>query len=520
MRKADWKVETVDSRPRQTAPYPPFITSTLQQEAAKRHGFTVQRTMREAQRLYEGVDVGAEGSVGLITYMRTDSPRMAGDMVHAVRAFVEESYGKNYLPPDPRVYKGKSEAQDAHECIRPTDVRRTPEAMREYLSADAYKLYRLVWERAVASQMASANYDATKAEISAGDYLFRAEGSVLRFEGFMKVYPPVKKTDDVILPPLSEGQALKLLGVEGKQHFTQPPARYTEATLVKTLEGNGIGRPSTYASIIAVIQNRDYVNKTEGKFVPTELGCLVVDMLLKQFEDIMDPTYTARLEEELDKIEEGKMEWREAIGEFYQKFSADLKKADTEMQKPVETTDEVCEKCGSPMVIRWGRFGKFMSCSAYPKCKNAKKLNGASGEGESAARELEEKCPECGKPLVERSGRFGSFVACSGYPACTYKKTPPAAETGVACTRKGCKGKIVERRSRRGKFFYGCTAYPGCDVVFWNRPVPRPCHKCGAAFVLLKTTKKEGSVYLCAQEKCGHKESVPEGDLPQKAAAT
>ncbi|UCF80447.1 MAG: type I DNA topoisomerase [Acidobacteriota bacterium] len=553
IRRETIRVEEVKSRERRTVPSPPFITSTLQQEAAKRLRLPVRRTMSVAQRLYEGVELPDEGGVGLITYMRTDSPRVSEGALQGVRSFIEERYGKQYVSRAPRRYKARRAAQEGHEAIRPTDVRRTPQSLKAHLKADDYRLYRLVWERFVASQMAAARYDATKASISAGDYLLRAEGSVLRFDGFMKVHPPVKEKDDFVLPPLERGQTLALKDITPKQHFTQPPPRYTEATLVKALEANGIGRPSTYAAIITTIQGRDYVGREEGKFKPTELGCLVTDKLLGQFTDLMDVGYTARMEEELDKIEDGDLDWVELLEGFYKKFSRDLAKAEKGMTKAVEETDEVCETCGAKMLIRFGRFGKFLSCSAYPECKNTKELPGAEGEDEAPAseetptcqncgkamklrsgrygkfyactgypeckttvplagagrpaappKELDEACPKCGKKLVERMGRFGGFVSCSGYPKCKYIKPKTV---GVPCPEEGCGGELAERTSKRGPF-YSCTNYPKCRFIVNYRPVPEVCPKCSAPFLLTKETKKEGKVKFCGEKKCKYKKKL------------
>src|SRR5262249_25058015 len=435
VKNSDFLVESVVTKEKKRNPVPPFTTSKLQQDAARRLRFTVKKTMMLAQRLYEGIELGEEGRIGLITYMRTDSTRISDDAMEMVRSYVSDVYGSTgpYLPEKPVVYKSKKDAQDAHEAIRPTFVGRTPDDLKPFLSEDEYKLYWLIWTRFVASQMNPAVYDQTSVEISAKDYLFRASGRVLKFDGFLKVYEESADEDvktpedeeDVTLPPLTQGEALKLLEVTPKQHFTEPPPRYTEASLVKALEEKGIGRPSTYATILTTIQDREYVSKDQGKFRPTELGTVVTDLLVRHFEDIFDVQYTARMEEELDEVEEGKMTWVEALDEFYKKFGKDLKKASKNMEnlKKLEIpTDEVCEKCGSPMVKKWGQFGSFLACSAYPECKNTKELApeepAAKDAGTGAVESEPEPCENCGRPMALKRGRFGQFLACTGYPEC------------------------------------------------------------------------------------------------------
>jgi DNA topoisomerase-1 len=551
-------------------PVPPFITSKLQQDAARRLHFTVKKTMMLAQRLYEGIDLGGEeGRIGLITYMRTDSTRVSDDALEMVRSYVSDVYGGPYLPEKPVIYKSKKGAQDAHEAIRPTFVGRRPDDLKAYLSDDEMRLYRLIWTRFVASQMNPAVYDQTTVEISAKDYMFRASGRIMKFDGFLAVYEessdedakPLEPDDeqDITLPPLTQGEKLRLLEMMPRQHFTEPPPRFTEASLVKALEEQGIGRPSTYATILTTIQDREYVTKDQGKFRPTELGTVVTEMLVKHFEDIFDVKYTAHMELELDEVEDGKMTWVEALDDFYKKFEKDLKKASKNMEnlKTQEIpTDEVCEKCGSPMVIKWGQFGRFMACSGYPECKNTKEIasDEAPKEGEAPAESAEpDPCENCGKPMALKRGRFGQFLACTGYPECktTRKiasggkasKKPDVAldeicpqcgkaklmlkegrfgefiscgnypnckyikpkTVGVACPKPGCGGELIERRSKRGKVFYGCLKYPACDFVVWNKPVPEPCPECGAPFLLEKATKKEGLVRYCNEEACKYK---------------
>jgi len=572
VKRSDFLVESVVTKEKKRNPVPPFTTSKLQQDAAQRLRFTVKKTMMLAQRLYEGIELGEEGRIGLITYMRTDSTRISDDAMAMVRSYVSDVYGGPYLPEKPVFYKSKKDAQDAHEAIRPTFVGRRPEDLKAYLSEDELKLYSLIWTRFVASQMNPAVYDQTTVEISVKDYLFRASGRVLKFNGFLAVYEestdedakPLEPDDeqDITLPPLKQGEKLKLLDVTPRQHFTEPPPRYTEASLVKALEEKGIGRPSTYATILTTIQDREYVTKDQGKFRPTELGTVVTDMLVKHFEDIFDVQYTARMEEELDEVEEGKMTWVEALDGFYKKFEKDLKKAAKNMEnlkKQEIPTDEVCEKCGSPMVIKWGQFGRFMACSAYPECKNTKEIvsDETPKEGEAAAADAEpEPCENCGKPMTLKRGRFGQFLACTGYPECkTTRKIAAGSRApkkpdlmldetcpqcgqaklvlkegrfgeftscgnypkckyikpktvGVACPRPGCGGELIERRSKRGKLFYGCLKYPECDFVVWNKPVAEPCPQCGAPFLLEKSTKREGLVRYCNEESCDYKVPV------------
>ena len=572
VKKSEFLVESVVTKEKKRNPVPPFTTSKLQQDAARRLRFTVKKTMMLAQRLYEGVELGDEGRVGLITYMRTDSTRISDEAMEMVRSYVSDVYGSNYLPEKPVFYKTKKDAQDAHEAIRPTFVGRTPDDLKPYLGEDELKLYRLIWTRFAASQMNPAVYDQTTIEISAKDYLFRENGRVLKFDGFLRVYeestdddihakPTGDEEDDIALPPLTVGEKLRLLDVTPRQHFTEPPPRYTEASLVKVLEEKGIGRPSTYASILTTIQDREYVTKDQGKFRPTELGTVVTDLLVKHFEDIFDVQYTARMEEELDEVEDGKMTWVEALDEFYKKFEKDLKKASKNMEnlkRQEIPTDEVCEKCGSPMVKKWGQFGSFLACSAYPECKNTKELalEEPPKEGQPAADAEPEPCENCGRPMALKRGRFGQFLACTGYPECkTTRKIAQAGRApkkpdvildetcpkcgqaklamkegrfgefiacsnypkckyikpktvGVPCPRPGCGGELIERRSKRGKVFYGCAKYPDCDFVAWNKPVPEQCPQCGAPYLLEKSTKREGLVRYCNEESCKYKVSV------------
>jgi DNA topoisomerase-1 len=520
-------VATVEKKERRRNPAPPFTTSKLQQEAGRKLGFTARRTMAVAQSLYEGVEVGTEGAVGLITYMRTDSTRVGKEAQDEAREFIAGKYGRDFVPEKPPVYASGKMAQEAHEAVRPTSAIREPDAIRQYLENDQYKLYKLIWNRFVASQMNPAVIDQTSADISAGGYTFRATGSVVKFPGFMAVYieerpedqaPSEEENGEAVLPPLVQGETLTLIKLDPKQHFTQPPPRYSEALLVKTLEEKGIGRPSTYAAIISTIQDRDYVEKVENKFRPTELGELVNRLLIQHFSNVLDVQFTARMEEELDKVEEGEMKWAGVVRDFYEPFARDLETAQAEMKnvKAEQTpTDITCEKCGKPMVIKWGRNGQFLACSGYPECKNTKPfIRKENGVVEAAPEETtDEICPKCGSAMVVKRGRFGKFLACSRYPECNYTQ---GISTGVACPEDG--GKIVERRSRFGKVFYSCSNYPDCKFAIWYKPVARPCPQCAAPFLVEKYSKKTGPYIACLKKECGYKEEVKAEEKAQAPA--
>jgi DNA topoisomerase-1 len=702
---AKFVVRAVGTKEKKRNPVAPFITSTLQQDASRKLRFSVKRTMMLAQQLYEGVEVGSEGSVGLITYMRTDSTRVSDDAVTEVREFISSRFGPQYLPEKPNIYKSKKDAQDAHEAIRPTSAMRTPEEMTPFLAEDQLRLYKLIWMRFVASQMNSALLDQTTIDTvatgkSSVDYTFRATGSVMRFDGFLKVYEEGKdqkdEEDDELknkLPAVSEGEELKLRGLNPEQHFTEPPARYTEATLVKKLEADGVGRPSTYATILSTIQEREYVTKEGGKFKPTELGMVVTDLLLESFGDIFDVRYTARMEEELDEIEDGKLDWRAAMGDFYERFTKDLATAETHMtdiKRLEKPTDLTCEKCGKPLVVKWGqhgsflactgypdfsprstegdlenlnkeiglrgertrkdigtrrakmrtryeadlekleqrklegaskseanerrrkinlryigdleklqsriierrahdrggietrlatilarypqmkefyeidlqdspdglilswrrkenlctytreltvdlpdidsaglgdqgdeeycqncgrpmvlkkgRFGTFYACSGYPDCKTTKQIGGTQKKADVI---LQEKCPQCGHNMVQKFGRFGEFTACSNYPGCKYVKQKTI---GVKCPQCS-EGEIVERRSKRGKTFFGCNRYPDCDFVAWARPVDEKCPDCGNPYLTEKYLKA-GTFLACPASGCKYAREIPLADVP------
>jgi DNA topoisomerase-1 len=499
--KSDFKVASVKNEKKKRNPLPPYITSTLQQDASNRLRFAPQKTMYIAQQLYEGVDLGEAGSAGLITYMRTDSVRISNEALGMARDYINNKYGKKYLPESPRAFKSKKSSQDAHEAIRPTSLDFHPDEIKKYLTRDQYRLYSLIYARFVASQMVAAIYDNISVDIEAGKYLFRATSSQLAFDGFLKVYKIVNGNgngngdEPQVLPKLAENDKLKLEDLIPSQHFTKPPPRFSEASLVKELEQNGIGRPSTYAQIIYTLKNRKYVETDKRTLLPAELGKTVNGILMENFPHMFNIKFTAHMEDALDKIEEGRDNWVDVLREFYKPLKDSIKKIEPKLkeikQSNQEETDEVCEKCGSPMVIKWGRNGRFLACSAYPECKNTKPLNGENG-----IEELDRDCPKCGNKLVIRTGRFGRFIACSTYPDCDYTE---AFSTGVKCPRKDCPGELVEKRSRRGKMFYGCSEYPKCDYAVWNKPVNKKCPSCGHYFMLEKNTKKDGLHFKCPE---------------------
>jgi DNA topoisomerase-1 len=587
--KVRWKVASVIKKEKRRNPPPPFTTSKLQQAAYNRLRYTTKRTMGIAQRLYEGVEFGQEGAVALITYMRTDSVRVSDDAMAQLREMIPQKFGANYLPEKPNIYKSKKDAQDAHEAVRPTDVTRTPEDVRPFLADDAFKLYQLIWQRFVASQMLPAVFDQTSVDISAGDYTFRASGSVQKFDGFLRVYQTPEAAGDredeekddegsgKNLPPMTDGEALRLDKIRPDQHFTEPPPRYTEATLVKDLEEKGIGRPSTYSSIISTIVEREYVTKEQGRITPTMLGERVSMLLVKSFEDVFDVTFTARLEEELDEIEEGKLPWRTSVQDFWDRFVLDLDKAGGEMQSykagiptgekcskcgqgellerisrlgfflgcsrypdcdfiqdlapeiggeevESENTVEYCETCGKEMAIKRGLWGPFMACTGYPDCKTTRRLVAGTKKAHVPDEPLEEKCPECRTNLVKKSGRFGQFIGCQAYPKCKY--TRPIT-MGIKCpkcpdgefVRRGSAGKGGKGRPR---VFYGCSKYPACDYTSPHMPVAEPCPKCGASFIVEKRTKA-GNFRSCVAEGCDWEivlsEAQPQTEAGEPVAA-
>ncbi|HJX54445.1 MAG TPA: type I DNA topoisomerase [Polyangia bacterium] len=536
--QATLRVASIERKERRKNPPPPFITSRLQQEASSKLRFSPKRTMGLAQRLYEGVELGDEGPTGLITYMRTDSTRLSEDAVKDVRAWIADRYGEASRPAEPNVFKSKKSAQDAHEAIRPTSTQYDPETVRRLLagtpagrdareSEDLIRLYTLIWNRFVACQMAPAVFDQTVIEIDADRVGLRANGQVMRFAGYLAIYAEAQdegSPDDETagsLPDVYEGETLRLLGCQPEQHFTQPPPRYSEATLVRDLEEKGIGRPSTYATILSTIQDRGYVEKREGRLGPTELGVVVSGLLVKSFPEIVSTDFTAQMEEQLDEVEEGAVDWVKLLRDFYGPFQQDLARAKVEMRdlkREEEPTLEVCEKCGKPMVIKWGRNGYFLACSGFPECRNTKEYT-RNADGTltvvAATRPSDQICPTCGSPMVIRRGRFGEFLACSRYPDC---KTTSPISLGVACPRPGCGGYLTEKRSRRGKIFFGCSNYSKtkCDFVSWDRPLPKRCPQCDAAFVVQKVSRA-GVRLRCLADGCGW---TAEPDADADAPAT
>ena len=532
---ARFKVAKIERKEVRRSPTPPFITSRLQQEAARKLYFSPSRTMKIAQKLYEGVELGDQGAVGLITYMRTDSPRVSDQALAAVRDYIGARYGKEYVPEKPNFYRSAKAAQEAHEAIRPTAVERDPEAIAPYLAKDELALYTLIFNRFVSSQMPPAVYDRTTVDIEAAKAIFRATGQVVKFDGFMRVYTegqdePVEEADESRLPALSEGEILKLLGFNPEQHFTQPPPRFSQATLIKELEEKGIGRPSTYAAIMMSILNREYVDEDESKRLrPTTLGRIVSDLLVQAFPDILEVGFTAQLEEDLDQVEEGHENWVETLRRFYRPFQKRLgeaKKKMPEVKRKGLPTDIKCELDGGAMVIKWGRNGEFLACSNYPKCKNTKEF-ARDDQGTIVAREpgpvapTDEVCEKCGKPMVRRRSRFGEFLGCSGYPECDGIKriTSPPVKTGVACPE--CReGEILERRSRRGKLFYGCNRYPKCKFASWKKLIAQPCPKCGSPYLIEKVSKRTGTNWACPKEECDYQvEAPPEEVAPPNLPA-
>ena len=504
-----YTVDQIEKKNKRRSPFPPFITSTLQQEAARKLRFATKKTMSVAQQLYEGIELGDQGAIGLITYMRTDSVRVAEEAMVEARTFIEEKYGKDYVPKKPNAYKSKGSAQEGHEAVRPTYITRTPESLKPFLSADQLKLYTLIWKRFLASQMSHARLEVTSVDIKASDYIFRASGTVVKFPGFMTLY--MESTDEQdekeegILPPLTVGEILKLLKITPSQHFTQPPPRYTEASLVKELDAKGIGRPSTYAYILSTIQERKYVEKLENKFKPTELGILVCNLLVEKFPDLMDVGFTAKMEDKLDSIELGKYKWTDVLQDFYIPFDKTLNTVLNDKGRLIEDipTEVKCEKCGSPMVIKMGRYGKFLACSGYPGCKNTRPLENEKdnyNDMPQNSQETDEKCPKCGSSMVVKRGRFGPFLACSAYPEC---KTAKSFSIGVKCPK--CGGDITQKRSKKGRIFYGCSNYPSCDFVTWQKPYPKPCPQCKAPILYEKQLKK-GDVLFCNNKECGYEE--------------
>ena len=533
-------VQSIERKEKKRNPVAPFITSRLQQEAARKLRFTSKKTMALAQQLYEGIEIGNEGPVGLITYMRTDSPRISNEAAEEARQLIRERFGADYLPATPNVYKTQKAAQEAHEAIRPTSAHRDPESIKQFLERDLYQLYKLIWNRFMASQMTPAIMEMTRVDcIPEGiqeTYVFRANGTVVKFPGHTIVYregtdveaadparagqQEAEEEDDRQLPMLTEGERLRLVAQDGqtvpgllsKQHFTQPPPRYNEALLIRELEEKGIGRPSTYAAIISTIQDRKYVEKVDNRFAPTETGRTVNDFVVKGFPAILDVDFTSLMEQQLDEVEEGEKPWVSAVRDFYVPFAKDMEKAkDIVGPKDIvePPTNLACEKCGRMMEIKWGRNGKFLACPAYkekPPCKNTQNFEKLEdGTIKIVAKQditTDEKCEKCSSPMVIKTGRFGKFLACSAYPEC---KTTKPIPLGVKCPQDG--GDLAQKRTKKGRTFYACSNYPKCEFAIWDRPVNKPCPNCKAAFLVEKYSKQTGTSVQCRNEECGYKEA-------------
>lgn len=494
-------LEKITIQEKRRTPPPPYITSTLQQDSFRLLRFPVKKTMAIAQRLYEGLEIGEKGLVGLTTYMRTDSVRVSEGALVQARKYIKDHFEADYLPQRARIYRNKKKAQDAHEAIRPTTFSLPPHEVKPYLKKEEYSVYNLIWNRFIASQMSVTLIEETEFSIKASRYQFTAKGEVITFDGFLVLYPKLKK-EEKILPKAKEGEELRLLELEPQQNFTQSPPRYTEGSLVKELEARGIGRPSTYAPIIATLQDRVYVVREKGKFIPTDLGLFVTDYLIQNFPDLMEFEFTAKLEEELDRINEGQLDWLAYLRKYYSLLEKDLGQA---LKKegvkgkgiPVE---DLCPECGRQLVIKEGRYGRFRSCSGYPECKYRESML------KREAKPLEERCPVCGSALVVRSGKYGTFIACSNYPQCKYIKKEKK-DTGISCPL-GCGGTIVRRMTKKGKIFYGCSSFPKCRYATWDEPLSRPCPKCGREFILQKHAIKGKSTLYCSDDRCDYKEEV------------
>ncbi len=510
LRDADYSVTNVKTTDRKRQPYPPYVTSTIQQDAAARVRFSPKKTMSVAQGLYEGVEIGDKGPIGLITYMRTDSTRVAAEAQTAARELIVSEYGEEYCPEKPPVYASKKRTQDAHEAIRPTYFDLPPATIKKYLSPDQLKLYTLIWNRFIASQMAPAEIERTSVEISAKasdpkskkgvEYTLKTGAEKIVFLGFLKVYEDVTEENGngkptVSLPKLQEKDPLSMVEVKPEQHFTKPPARYSEASLVKELEANGIGRPSTYAQIISTIIQRNYVKLEERRLYTTDLGETVNSILVDAFSELFNVEFTAEMELELDRIEEGTESWTEIMHAFYGPLSGSLEHAsgriDEIKQSHRQILPDPCPECSAQLIVRWSRTGKFVACSSYPKCR----YTSDAGKSDPLPTEATDQvCEKCSSPMVIKTGRFGRFMACSGYPGCKNTKAIP---TGVTCPEDGCKGDLVPRRTRFGRTFYSCSTYPECKYAVWNRPVPQPCPQCSSKFMLAKSTKAKGEHMEC-----------------------
>ncbi|HHS13365.1 MAG TPA: type I DNA topoisomerase [bacterium] len=506
LRGLEYVISSVDEHTIRRNPYPPYTTSTLQQDGTRRLNMTTKRIMAIAQQLYEGIDL-PEGRVGLITYMRTDSTRIASSAVEQTRQYIADNYGLRYVPDKPRFFKNRKSAQDAHEAIRPTSLKRTPKSVAPYLTPAQQKLYLLIWNRFVACQMASAKLKQTVVDVTAGDYLFRSTGSIILFKGFMQIWEEMETEEtkrSAIPEKITKGETVHLMELNPRQHFTKPPARYNESSLVKELDRLGIGRPSTYALIISTLLDRHYVERENRSLKSTDLGMAVNRILIHQFPDIFNVDFTARMEEELDQIETGEKGRVQVIRDFYGSFMQDMheamKKKEAIRESLQDERDEQCPQCGSDLVVKWGRNGRFIACTGYPECKYTRPL-------ERDTVEVDELCEKCGTSMVVKVGRFGRFLACSNYPEC--KHTKPFS-LGIPCPQKDCGGRLIERKSRRGKIFYGCSSYPSCQFATWNRPVARTCPKCQYAIMEEKNTKTRGRFLQCPQCKHIIQQETPE----------
>jgi DNA topoisomerase I len=524
-------VATVDKKQRKRNPSPPFTTSTLQQEASRKLGFSAQRTMRTAQQLYEGVDIGGE-VVGLITYMRTDAVNLANEAVAEIRETIAKRFGPDNLPPEPQVYKNKSKnAQEAHEAIRPTAAARFPDSIRDHLKPEQYKLYELIWKRTMACQMVHALLDTVSVDLHAGNEtnVFRATGSTVVKPGFMSVYQEdtdEKSADEekeAILPPLEPGDVVDIRAIRNEQHFTEPPPRFTEASLVKALEAFGIGRPSTYASIIDTLERREYVILDKRRFTPTDVGRVVNKFLSEHFHHYVDYDFTARMEDDLDAISRGEKEWRPVLKDFWTDFKTQVKEKESVERPGVEMLEEKCPKCGKQLAKRLGRNGYFIGCTGYPDCDYTRNVDEAAGASNEPEIVPDRKCPKCGSNLVIKRGRYGKFIGCSNYPNCKHMEPlEKPADTGVECPE--CKqATMLKRKSRYGKIFYSCARYPDCKYAVWNPPIKEPCPKCGWPILTIKTTKRRGTEKVCPVKECGFAEpydgEVPGAEPPKAAQA-
>jgi DNA topoisomerase-1 len=513
LKDASFTVESVESKDVQRRPQAPYITSRLQQDGWRFFRFPAKKTMSLAQRLYEGIELGAQGAVGLITYMRTDSVRVNPDAISAVRGFISTTFGERYLPAEPHQYKNNKSAQDAHEAIRPASLDFPPEVVKAYLDADEFKLYSIIWKRFVASQMADAIFKQTTLDVGEGTHTFRATGAVPVFDGCLRVY---KREEDeaeeaYTLPAVQQGEVVTPSAIKPDQRFTEPKPRFTESTLIRELEERGIGRPSTYATIVSTLLEKKYVERKEGKFVPAELGMYTCDALVSSFAQVLDVGFTARMEEQLDEVEEGQVEWHGLLRSFNDDFEKTLEAAEGSMKNLKQAAEETriaCDECGKPMLVKIGKNGPFLACSGYPECRNTREY---TRDAKGAIQLVEKKqaegnCPKCGSPLVRKRGRFGEFEACSKYPECKFTRS---VASGVNCPVDGCTGMLIQRRSMKGRMFYGCSRYPECKFTAAGEPVKQACEACGFP-LMVKQKKRDEVVLMCASSACGHRAAAAE----------